>query len=156
MLRASPVSGCLTTFALFSPLFCEVKAWQNAFLFVQTLPSAADSVAGVSSHTAIGAYGRLLARCVQVYRVGGGPRAPSSALPLGASAAADPLRLSRLPINHELVNSLLAVSHAAAPEQILSSNVAGFILVTEVDMVSNYVLAVALIFPCFITFFDVK
>lgn len=46
---------------------------------------------------------------------------------------ADPLRLSNLPVNTELTQSLLAVSHAQTPDQILSSNVAGFILVKEVD-----------------------
>lgn len=75
----------------------------------------------------------------QVFRIGGGPRAPTSALPLGASAAADPLRLSRLPINHELVNSLLAVTHAQTQEQVLSMNVAGFVLITEVDMAAGTV-----------------
>ncbi len=62
--------------------------------------------------------------------MGGGPRAPSSALPIGAVASApDPLRVTHMPVTGELTQSLLAVSHAETPEQVLTSNVAGFILV---------------------------
>ncbi|GFR40680.1 hypothetical protein Agub_g1271, partial [Astrephomene gubernaculifera] len=68
-----------------------------------------------------------------VYRIGSGPRAPNTALPLGAVSLADPLRLQNLPPNLELLQCLLAVSHAATPDQILNSNVAGFVLVKDVD-----------------------
>ena len=33
---------------------------------------------------------------IHIYRVGGGPRAPSSALPIGATSAQDPLRLNKV------------------------------------------------------------
>jgi len=82
---------------------------------------------------------------LQVFRVGGGPRAPSSALPMGAAAAADPLRVGRVPINHELVNTLLAVTHAQSPDQLLSLNVAGFVLITAVDMARG---TVTYLSPC--------
>ncbi|KAG9451736.1 hypothetical protein H6P81_004640 [Aristolochia fimbriata] len=69
-----------------------------------------------------------------VYRIGGGPQAPRSALPIGAEPAADPTRLVHVNINHDLLRSILAVSYAKEPEQIISSNVAGFIYVTEIDV----------------------
>ena len=68
-----------------------------------------------------------------VFRVGGGPRAPTSTLPIGAMSAADPLKITHLPPTAELMQSLVAVSYANTPDQILSSNVAGFLLIKEVD-----------------------
>ncbi len=87
---------------------------------------------------------------------GGGPKAPSSTLPIGAQSVADPLRLTNVPATSELVQSLLSVSHAPAADQVskkckpclrcapmtsallyskvLSTNIAGFILVKDVDM----------------------
>ncbi|KAJ6371403.1 hypothetical protein OIU77_001833 [Salix suchowensis] len=47
-----------------------------------------------------------------VYRIGGGPQAPRSALPIGAEP----------------------FSYAQEPDQIVSSNVAGFIYVTDIDL----------------------
>lgn len=46
---------------------------------------------------------------------------------------ADPLRLTNLPVNSELVQCLVAVSHAQTPDQIPNTNVAGFLLVKDVD-----------------------
>jgi polyribonucleotide 5'-hydroxyl-kinase len=61
-------------------------------------------------------------------------RAPTSALPIGASSTQDPLRVTKVPGSSvDLMYSLLAVSHADSPEQLASSNVAGFIMVKEVD-----------------------
>lgn len=76
---------------------------------------------------------------------GGGFRAPSSALPLGATSKADPLKVAPAPVGPELTHSLLAVSHAAAPDQLLASNVAGFVLVTNVDAARGVVSYLA---PC--------
>lgn len=58
---------------------------------------------------------------------------------------ADPLRLAPVPVNNELANTLLAVSHAASPDQALSLNVAGFVLVTKVDVSRGTVTFLA---PC--------
>ncbi|KAF5839755.1 Pre-mRNA cleavage complex II Clp1, partial [Dunaliella salina] len=77
---------------------------------------------------------QLRADQVLVFRVGGGPRAPNSALPIGAVSATDPLRVSHVAGSAELVQSVMAVSHAPTPEQALSSNVAGFVLVKDVDV----------------------
>ncbi|XP_050104116.1 protein CLP1 homolog isoform X19 [Malus sylvestris] len=61
-------------------------------------------------------------------------RAPRSALPIGAEPAADPTRLAPVNINRDLLHTVLAVSFAKEPDQIISSNVAGFVFVTDVDI----------------------
>ena len=73
---------------------------------------------------------------VSVYRVGGGPMAPLSALPIGTANrdASDRTKVQKISVQRDLTHSVLAVSHAKDPEDILSSNVAGFIHVTEVDV----------------------
>ncbi|XP_068336403.1 protein CLP1 homolog, partial [Pyrus communis] len=69
-----------------------------------------------------------------VFRIGGGPWAPRSALPIGAEPAADPTRLAPVNINRDLLHTILAVSFAKEPDQIISCNVAGFVFVTDVDI----------------------
>ncbi|CAI0453508.1 unnamed protein product [Linum tenue] len=69
-----------------------------------------------------------------VYRVGGGPQAPRSALPIGADPVANPLRVAPVTIDGDLLHVVLAVSYAQEPDQIASSNVAGFIYVTDIDL----------------------
>jgi polyribonucleotide 5'-hydroxyl-kinase len=66
-----------------------------------------------------------------VHRAGGGPRAPATALPIGAAAVSDPLRIAPLPAppGADLVHSLLAVSHAAEAATLASTNIAGFLYV---------------------------
>lgn len=71
---------------------------------------------------------------LEVFRVGGGPKAPPSALPIGAASVADPLKLSRVTNLRDLLFTMVAVSHAPSPDQLLSSNVAGFIYVQDVDV----------------------
>lgn len=68
-----------------------------------------------------------------VYRIGGGPQAPRSALPIGADPVANPLRIVPVNVDKELLHLVLAVSYAKDADQIISSNVAGFIFVTNVD-----------------------
>lgn len=72
---------------------------------------------------------------IHIYRVGGGPKAPTSALPIGATSAQDPLRLNKLTYGPDLQNSIVAISHAKDVNEVISSNVAGFIYVTEVDTI---------------------
>lgn len=55
-----------------------------------------------------------------VYRIGGGPQAPRSALPIGAEPAADPMRLVPVNINRDLLHLVLAVSFAKELDQIVS------------------------------------
>lgn len=55
-----------------------------------------------------------------VYRIGGGPQAPRSALPIGAEPVADPTRLVPVSINQDLLHVVLAVSFAKEPDEIIS------------------------------------
>ena len=57
---------------------------------------------------------------LSIYRIGGGPQAPRSALPIGAEPTADPTRLVPVNINRDLLHLVLAVSYAKEPEQIIS------------------------------------
>jgi len=70
---------------------------------------------------------------VVIYKVGGGPLAPQSALPIGAQSSVDPVRLIEIIPSSEIVHSLLGMSHSKTPETLLSSNLAGFLYVTEVN-----------------------
>eukprot|EP01101_Sappina_pedata_P010479 TRINITY_DN6611_c0_g1_i1.p1 TRINITY_DN6611_c0_g1~~TRINITY_DN6611_c0_g1_i1.p1 ORF type:complete len:504 (-),score=112.96 TRINITY_DN6611_c0_g1_i1:366-1727(-) len=89
-------------------------------------------------------------RNVTIYRVGSGVQAPASALPIGATSAIDPLRLSVVDPSTELQFAVLAVSHSqrdppASDEDVTSledhsiveCNLAGFLYVTEVNMDRN-------------------
>ncbi|KAL3631306.1 Protein CLP1 [Castilleja foliolosa] len=74
-----------------------------------------------------------------IYKVGGGPQAPRSALPAGAEPTAKPTRLIPVIVNRNLLHSVLAVSFAKEPDEILSSNVAGFIWITDINVQSKKV-----------------
>ncbi|KAI8008434.1 hypothetical protein LOK49_LG07G02865, partial [Camellia lanceoleosa] len=63
---------------------------------------------------------------LSVYKIGG--------VPIGAEPAADPTRLVPVNINRDLLHLVLAVSFAKEPEQIISSNVAGFIYITDINI----------------------
>ncbi|KAK9272027.1 hypothetical protein L1049_002396 [Liquidambar formosana] len=68
-----------------------------------------------------------------LYRIGG-LQASRSALPIGAKPAADHMRLVPVNINRDLLHLVLAVSFATEPDQIISSNVAGFIYITDINV----------------------
>ena len=63
----------------------------------------------------------------------------------GAASVVDPLRLAPVAPSLELLNCLVAVSHAAAPEQLLRQNVAGFLHISDVDVVARTLTYLA---PC--------
>eukprot|EP01026_Neomeris_dumetosa_P042186 TRINITY_DN3507_c0_g1_i17.p3 TRINITY_DN3507_c0_g1~~TRINITY_DN3507_c0_g1_i17.p3 ORF type:complete len:115 (-),score=16.48 TRINITY_DN3507_c0_g1_i17:245-589(-) len=70
-----------------------------------------------------------------IYRVGGLLRLPDSALPLGHSASQEPLQVIQMRnLSREIVNSLVGISHAPTAEELLAYNIAGFILVQDVDL----------------------
>ncbi|XP_039121361.1 protein CLP1 homolog isoform X2 [Dioscorea cayenensis subsp. rotundata] len=69
--------------------------------------------------------------------IGSGPRAPHVTLPLGAEPAADPARVVPVKINLDLIHLVLAVSYAKEPEQLVFSNVTGFVYVTDIDIVRH-------------------
>ena len=72
---------------------------------------------------------------IHVYRVGGGFKAPLSALPIGTEKREDAtMKVTKVSVQRDLTHSLLAVSYAKTPEDIIHANVAGFIHVTEVDV----------------------
>jgi len=69
-----------------------------------------------------------------IFRVGGGPQAPSSALPIGSKRLLDPNRLTRVTPSVDIQRDVLAVSFAKNEKDLLEENVAGFIFVSNVDV----------------------
>jgi hypothetical protein len=57
---------------------------------------------------------------VSVYRIGGGHQAPRSALPIGPEPMADPTRPVAANISTDMVHTVLAVSYAKEPDEIIS------------------------------------
>lgn len=82
---------------------------------------------------------------IYIYRIGGGPQAPRSALPIGAEPVADPTRVTVVNISHDLIHAILAISYAKEPDQIISSNITGFLNVSEIDFDSKRITFLA---PC--------
>jgi len=74
-----------------------------------------------------------------------GPQAPSSALPIGAQPASDPMKPREVTPSTDLLHSILGVSHAQELDQILETNVAGFLYVTEVNLDKSTLTVLA---PC--------
>lgn len=72
-------------------------------------------------------------RDVSIYRVGTGPQAPSSALPIGTKRLLDPNKVTRVIPSADLLHSILAVSFAREEKGLLDENTAGFVYVTAVD-----------------------
>jgi polyribonucleotide 5'-hydroxyl-kinase len=82
---------------------------------------------------------------VCIYRIGGGPAAPQSALPIGAQPTVDPVQLVEIIPNSELAHSILAVVHADNLDAILKRNIAGFLYVTDVNFEKRKITVLA---PC--------
>jgi polyribonucleotide 5'-hydroxyl-kinase len=61
----------------------------------------------------------------------------------GAMSMADPLRISPVAVGMDLLHTLLAVSHAADDSQLVSSNVAGFLYVKDVELVEQTLVCLA-------------
>lgn len=74
-------------------------------------------------------------KAVKIFKIGGGPQAPLSALPIGAGSTVDPIRLVETTPNNDMLHSVLAVSYAKSVDKILQSNVAGYLYVYEVRLV---------------------
>ena len=73
---------------------------------------------------------------VSVFKIGSGPRAPSSALPIGQKTSADPLRLSTVAPSMGLLNAVLAVATVRRSADFKPKR-RGIVCVTEVDMASG-------------------
>ena len=82
---------------------------------------------------------------LQIYRVGGGPKAPSSALPIGVASITDPLKVSLVSNLRDLLFNMVAVSHAASADLILSENTAGFIYIQDIDVTNG---TITYLSPC--------
>lgn len=82
---------------------------------------------------------------LKIFRVGGGPKAPASALPIGATSVTDPLKVSQVTNLRDIQFTMVAVSHAPSADLLLSCNVAGFIYVQDVDINAG---TVSYLSPC--------
>jgi polyribonucleotide 5'-hydroxyl-kinase len=96
---------------------------------------------------------------VKICRVGGS-QVSGGLLPLGQASMLGPMRVARVKPSPELLHSVLAVCHpvlradgtvvgqgddAEVGQEILDANAAGFVLVTEVDMVGR---RMSVLSPC--------
>ena len=66
---------------------------------------------------------------IVIFKVGGGPQAPLSALPIGAESSYEPLRLVTVLPSQEIVHSILSVTTSSDGNNILDSNISGFLYV---------------------------
>ena len=73
-------------------------------------------------------------RDVSVWRVGGGPAAPSQALPIGAARLVDPNALVKVSVSLELLHAVMGVSYAVDGKELVAKNVAGFVFVSGIDV----------------------
>uniref|UniRef100_U5EVR2 Protein CLP1 homolog n=1 Tax=Corethrella appendiculata TaxID=1370023 RepID=U5EVR2_9DIPT len=70
---------------------------------------------------------------VKIYKIGA-PLLPDSCLPLGMKAEDNFTKLVAIQPNHGLLHHILAVSFESSEENVIQTNIAGFICVTNVDM----------------------
>ncbi|EFA83551.1 pre-mRNA cleavage complex subunit [Heterostelium album PN500] len=82
---------------------------------------------------------------VCIFRTGGGPPAPSTALPIGSTSVIDPLALQEIQPSPEMLHSVLAISYAKNSQSLLRSNVAGFLYVSDINMETKKISFLA---PC--------
>jgi len=82
---------------------------------------------------------------VIIYKVGGGPAAPQSALPIGAEPTVDPVQLNEVIPTTEIIHSVLAVVHTDSEGALLQRSVAGFIYVTDINFEKHKLIVLA---PC--------
>jgi len=81
---------------------------------------------------------------LKIFRVGGGPQAPSSALPLGSKRLMDPNRL--VPVDlciDALSHHILAICFTDDEKELLSENVVGFLHILNVDSQKSQVTCLA-------------
>ena len=78
----------------------------------------------LNPHTAV-----LDFKDITIYRVGGGPQAPQSALPIGSQSTVDPVRLVEVMPSSDILHSVLGVSHSRTADALLHTNIAGYLYV---------------------------
>lgn len=80
---------------------------------------------------------------VTLFRTGGGPVAPLTALPIGAQSSIDPLQITETTPSIDMTHSVLGISYAKQPQNLLQSNIAGFLYITEINMETKKITALA-------------
>ena len=63
----------------------------------------------------------------------------------GMQAVSEPLKVAQIQPSGELLHSLLGLSHAKSPDQLLSANTAGFIYVSDVNPATR---TISFLAPC--------
>eukprot|EP01095_Lingulamoeba_sp_RSL-Kostka_P002004 TRINITY_DN1286_c0_g1_i1.p1 TRINITY_DN1286_c0_g1~~TRINITY_DN1286_c0_g1_i1.p1 ORF type:complete len:426 (-),score=115.28 TRINITY_DN1286_c0_g1_i1:260-1537(-) len=71
---------------------------------------------------------------ITIFKLGTIPNAPSSALPIGMESLYDPTQLEEVNPTNELLHSILAVTHAESSDNIICSNIAGYLYITNIDL----------------------
>jgi len=71
-------------------------------------------------------------RDIHIYKVGSSH--PASQNQPGNISNSDPVRLIEISPSSEITQAILGVSYASAPDQLLETNIAGFLFVTEVNL----------------------
>ncbi|CEO97024.1 unnamed protein product (mitochondrion) [Plasmodiophora brassicae] len=82
---------------------------------------------------------------VGVYQVGGLAQAPSTMLPIGEERQLEPNQIMPVTPSNEFNNSILAVSQASSPEELLTAPVAGFVFVAAVESAKH---SLKILAPC--------
>eukprot|EP01114_Cavostelium_apophysatum_P001760 TRINITY_DN11535_c0_g1_i1.p1 TRINITY_DN11535_c0_g1~~TRINITY_DN11535_c0_g1_i1.p1 ORF type:complete len:477 (-),score=26.17 TRINITY_DN11535_c0_g1_i1:159-1460(-) len=82
---------------------------------------------------------------VIIFKIGTPSQAPASALPLGEERKLGQLRLIEVIPSTEILNSILSVSHAKSADTVISSNLAGFVYVSDVSFEKQ---KITLLSPC--------
>jgi polyribonucleotide 5'-hydroxyl-kinase len=78
-------------------------------------------------------------RDVIIYRVGGGPQAPTSALPIGAVRLVESNAVVKVSVGMELLNSVMGVSWGLDGKSVGGRSVCGYVYVSGVDVAKKTV-----------------
>lgn len=75
----------------------------------------------------------ILSSVIRTCTVGGGPQAPSTALPIGAERVLDVTEVKQVEPSAEMKHTLGAISFSDNVADALSYNLCGFVQITEVE-----------------------
>lgn len=83
---------------------------------------------------------------LNIYKVGQGKLAPSSALPVGMDRKVSETQLSKVEIGEHLLHAILAVCNSDTPdESLVGASTHGFVYISEIDMTKQ---TMTLLMPC--------
>ena len=74
-----------------------------------------------------------------MYRIGGGPQAPASTLPIGAQRLVESGGVVKVGVGLELLHSVLGVSWGVDGKSVVERSVCGFVCVSAVDVTKKTV-----------------